>query len=181
MIYLLWILVFLDFLNFKIKMLIETMTWERIYKENFLPITQYNDLQADVFDQKIYLSSPNFEEFFIFDPSTQALDKSEGVSPKEGFIIKSYQDSAMIFRIDKDSIEFQNFSEINWQISTNLLFQSVDMLSQDNHMELLWEEKPFPDVTFVVQNEEIPAHSIILLKSRYFKNLLKSFILSSIS
>ncbi len=56
--------------------------------------------------------------------------------------------------------------------------KSVDMLPQDLHMEVLWEERPFPDITFIVQNEEIPAHRIILLKSRYFKNLLKSIIFS---
>ena len=48
------------------------------------------------------------------------------------------------------------------------------ILSQDHHMELLWKEKSFADVTFVVQNQEIPAHRAILLKSRYFQNLLKS-------
>ena len=48
------------------------------------------------------------------------------------------------------------------------------ILSQGHHMELLWKEKSFTDVTFVVQNEEIPAHRAILLKSRYFQNLLKS-------
>jgi len=45
---------------------------------------------------------------------------------------------------------------------------------QLSHMELLWKEKPFADVTFVVQNEEIPAHRVILLKCRYFQNMFNS-------
>jgi len=46
--------------------------------------------------------------------------------------------------------------------------------SQLSHMELLWREKPFADVTFIVQNEEIPAHRVVLLKCRYFQNMFKS-------
>ena len=39
---------------------------------------------------------------------------------------------------------------------------------------VIWKEKSFADVTFVVQNEEILANVAILLKSRYFQNLNKS-------
>ncbi len=86
------------------------MTWEKIIKDNFLPITQYNDLQAETIDEKIYLSSPNFDEFLIFDPITKTLDRSEDVSPKDGFMVKTHQNHAMIFRIDKEMIAFQNLS-----------------------------------------------------------------------
>jgi len=47
------------------------------------------------------------------------------------------------------------------------------LLSQIHHMELLWKEKLYADVTFIVQKEEIPAHRIILLKSFYFQDILQ--------
>jgi len=46
-------------------------------------------------------------------------------------------------------------------------------LSQINHLNLLWKEKPFADVTFIVENEEILAHCNILIKFEYFRNLFK--------
>ena len=49
-----------------------------------------------------------------------------------------------------------------------------NILSQPLHMNLLWKDKPFADVTFVVENEEIQAHRIILLKCHYFQNMFNS-------
>ncbi len=89
-----------------------------------------------------------------------------------------------IFIFNIKSSVFNKFirSLINEVTST----QSVEPIEQQNndplgvnkqqvpYMEFLWKEKPFPDVTFIVQNEEVLAHRVILLKSRYFQNMFNS-------
>jgi len=53
--------------------------------------------------------------------------------------------------------------------------------SELSHTDLLWKQKLFADITFVVQDQEILAHRAILLKSRYFQNMFKSGMIEATS
>ena len=76
-------------------------------------------------------------------------------------------------------VEFQKFRHFDQteEIKKNLPERN---LSQIDHISLLWKEKTFADVIFIVENEEILAHRNILIKFEYFRNLFNgnpSFIL----
>jgi len=117
--------------------------------------------------------------------------KSEGVSPNLGFMVRSFQNNSKLFHLkvsplgDKWSLGVQDLTSSNDKTDKNdsTQTQSVtirkNILQQTPHMQLLWKDKPFADVTFVVQNEEIPAHRIILLKSHYFQTMLQSGMIES--
>jgi len=79
---------------------LKTMTWKEIQSDNFLPLSKLSaDLRGEVVEGKIFISTPSFEEFLIYDPIKSNLTKSEAISPKEGFMIRCYQDHSILFRI----------------------------------------------------------------------------------
>ena len=110
-----------------------------------------------------------------------------------GWKIRSFKNRSVLFRFPKGHFErlyfeFQDFEtptvlnqtptearvEQAKLPETQLAQSRKNILSQPLHMNLLWKDKPFADVTFVVENEEIQAHRIILLKCHYFQNMFNS-------
>jgi len=115
--------------------------------------------------------------------------------PKIGWKIRSWKDQSILFRFrEEDSggqinLQYQDFLtetvpnqtechqvqvEQVEQPGTQIIQTKKNLLSQPLHMDLLWKDKSFADVTFVVENEEIQAHRIILLKCHYFQNMFNS-------
>jgi len=170
---------------------LETMTWKRRYETNFLPFLHSSEFRGDVVGDKIFITSAGFAEFVIYDIAENKVNKSEGISPAHGFMIRSFQNNSKIFRFktpplgDRWHLDVQDLilSSVKSDKTGSTQTQSVtirkNILAQAPHMQLIWKDKPFADVTFVVQNEEIPAHRIILLKSHYFQTMLQSGMIES--
>ncbi len=108
-------------------------------------------------------------------------------------MVRSFQNRSMLFRHSERDfgapyVNYQYFltPNVGNQIESDAQKEQVELpgtqlvqtkkniLSQPRHIDLLWKEKPFADVTFVVENEEIQAHRIILLKCSYFQNMFNS-------
>ena len=113
--------------------------------------------------------------------------------PESGWKIRSFKNRSILYRYQGGNfgapyIEFQEFetSAVHSQtlpeakveqaelLGTQLVQTKKNILPQPHHMNLLWKDKPFADVTFVVGDEEIQAHRIILLKCHYFQNMFNS-------
>jgi len=156
---------------------LQNMVWNRIHKRDFLSFERPDLVKAEVVGENIYISSPEFSEFSLYNPKTGALQKSESVSPKEGYILKSYLNDFILFRITSEGYGSDKIIIIEYHSSDlektekNGLTETSQMPS---HMELLWKDKLFADITFVIQNEEILAHRNILIKSRYFLTMFQS-------
>jgi len=150
---------------------IDNMKWERIYQENFLSINELRYLKAEVIGENIYIRPQIFPGSFIYNPARNFIE-SEGASPDDTFSIRTYQNYWIFYRefveqgTEEVSIRYYSFQMSETKIERNPLLVS--------HMEMLWKEKPFADITFIVEGEEIQAHRAILLKCRYFQDLFKS-------
>jgi len=168
---------------------LETLKREKIYENDFLPSSNFPNLRADVIGPKIFISSPYLEEFLIYDPIQNKTEQSQGVSPKNGYRVRSSLGNSTVFRFFKSAfgggslMELQTLENLIISENSNERLQPVKInnkiLPQASHMQLLWKDKLFADITFVVQDEEILAHKNILVKSHYFLTMFQSGMMES--
>jgi len=162
---------------------LETMKWDGFCQTNFLPTRMLTTLQADIIGQNIYIYSQDSAEFLVYNPNSLTVQKSETATPIKGFRIKSFDGRTTLFRFAASfgkgkRIAYQIFNLDNSKTEQAQKTESRGLTetfsSPLSHMERIWKEKSFADITFIVQGEEIPVHRVILVKCRYFQNMFQS-------
>jgi len=158
------------------------MKWQRLHQDDFLPIKDINLLRVKVVNQNICIAHQYQRGDYTYNPATNILQPSKG-SLEESFTRKYHQNHCISYQFNLRQDPSNKTCTINYHYSEmptdpkkqgETTTKTAKHSSQVSHMKLLWEEKPFADITFIVQDEEIQAHRIILLKCRYFQNMFKS-------
>jgi len=163
---------------------LENLKWQRLQQDNFLPFKDINSLKTRVISQKISITQQLHPGDYIYDPATNILQQPSQTPTEESYLKKYHEKHCILYQLafkqnafgKSCAIKYHHFEVTNDSNNSDATTttKTGKHASQLSHMEMLWDEKPFADITFIVHGEEIQAHRIILLKCRYFQNMFKS-------
>jgi len=153
---------------------LETFEWNQINIDEKITVAKSLALSASYGD-KIYFFSSN--QVITYEPSTQTWDY---ILPKNS--IPSYS-NVHTFKVFEDKIIFgesNNFYSINLKALTGgaktvAIESNAKGSNLMSGLKIFFKEKPFADITFKIQGQEIPAHKgFLAARCPYFKKMFTS-------